>query len=94
MSERKYPLRNAITGDNRTTGASVWAETLRNLKRDELAAIVVEPVALAVLEAIGREMKPARGRSEMIYLAVREYIERHTGQPSPKVRKPGPKGKK
>jgi hypothetical protein len=68
-------LRNPVTGG--TTASSVWADALRNLKRDELAAIVVDPVGLALLEAAGRKMKPPRGRSEMIELAVREYLQRH-----------------
>jgi hypothetical protein len=90
MYERSHPSRDAVTRG--TTASSVWADTLRGLKRDELAAIVVDPVALAVLEAMGRKMKPPRGRSAMVELAVHEYIERHTSA----APKPGtkPKGKK
>src|SRR5689334_2553297 len=86
MPERSQPSRDAVT--RRTTASSIWSDTLRGLKRDGLAAIVVDPVALAVLEAMGRKMTPPRGRSAMVELAVFEYIERHTGTAiaSPKTR--------
>ena len=82
MPERSQPSRDAMTRG--TTASSVWADTLRGLKRDELAAIVVDPVALAVLEAMGRTMSPPRGRSAMVELAVHEFIERHTAPAPPK----------
>ncbi len=86
MYERSQPSRDAM--NRGTTASSVWADTLRGLKRDELAAIVVDPVALAVLEAMGRKMKPPRGRSAMVELAVLEYVERHTTRATPTRAKP------